>query len=204
MNSVKNILLMLLALALTACASSQPSIPVNYGTSEPGGSITRGGTPLQLLGTPVEVGQPMPSTVLYSNNLNPVDLAEKRGEVIIVSVVPSIDTGVCEQQTHVLGEKQGLSPGISRVTVSRDLPFAQKRFKEEVDFTGVLFLSDYQKGGFGLQTGLLVDKIGLLARAILVLDREGIVRYIQVVPELGNLPDLERAFTVAEQLAAEG
>ncbi len=205
MNFMTRIPGLLLAITLVACVASQPPpIPVNYETAAAGGTVTRGGTPLALLGTPVEVGKPIPSVVLYDNNLQPVDLSKRRGEIVIVSVVPSIDTGVCERQTHLLGEKEGVSPGISRVTVSRDLPFAQKRFKEAVDFGGVLFLSDYQKGDFGLQTGLLVDQIGLLARAVMVLDRDGIVRYLQVVPEMGNLPDMERAFAFAEKLAREG
>ena len=192
-------------LLLSACASSVPPvIPVNYETAEPGGTITRGGTPYQLLGEPVAVGKPLPDVVLYNNNMQPVTLSQGKGVIAIVSVVPSIDTGVCEQQTHLLGEKEGLSPDISRITVSRDLPFAQKRFREEVDFTGVLFLSDFKDGSFGMQTGLLIDKIGLLARAVMVLDRQGVVRYLQVVPEVGNLPDMERAFAFAEKLAAEG
>ncbi len=191
-------------LFLAACVSSTPpEIPVNYGTAAAGGTITRGGTPFQLLGNPIEVGKPLPSVILFSNNLNPVDLSKKRGKVTILSVVPSIDTGVCERQTHLLGEKE-VSAGIDRITVSRDLPFAQKRFREEVNFSEVLFLSDFRDASFGLQTGLLIDRIGLLARAVMVLDRAGIVRYLQVVPEVGNLPDMERAFAFAEKLAAEG
>jgi len=193
----------LLAAALVACVGTAPDIPVNFGTSEPGGTITRSGTPFRLLGTPIELGQPLPSVTLYSSSLEAVELSELKGNITIVSVVPSIDTGVCEQQTHLLGEKEGASEVISRVTISRDLPFAQQRFKDEVDFDGVLFLSDFKDGSFGMQTGLLIDKIGLLARAVLVLDREGIVRYLQVVPEVANLPDMDRAFAFAEQLVKE-
>ncbi len=203
---LQSFVLSVLALALlAACAATPPPvIPVNYGTAVPGGTITRGGTPFQLLGEPVVVGKSIPAVVLYNNNMQPVDLGEARGEITIVSVVPSIDTGVCERQTHLLGEKEGLSPGINRITVSRDLPFAQKRFREAVDFSGVLFLSDFKDGEFGKQTGLLIDQIGLLARAVMVLDRNGVVRYLQVVPEIGNLPDMESAFAFAENLVREG
>lgn len=197
---------MFIALALlTACATGKQSeIPVNYASVEAGGTITRGGTPFQLVGEPVEVGKQIPAVVLYNNNMQPVDLSQRKGGVAIISVVPSIDTGVCERQTHLLGEKEGLSSGISRVTVSRDLPFAQKRFREEANFTEVLFLSDFKDGEFGLQTGLLIEKIGLLARAVMVVDRDGVVRYLQVVPEIGNLPDMERAFAFAETLVDAG
>jgi len=189
---------------VTACTlGSPPPIPVDIDSSTPGGTITRGGTPFQLLGTPVAVGEPLPSVALYSNNLNRVDLSERKGRVMLISVVPSIDTGVCEQQTHLLGEKEGVSEQIERITISRDLPFAQKRFRDETGFDDVLFLSDFQDGAFGMQTGLLVEKVKLLARTVMVVDKQGIVRYLQVVPESGHLPDMDRAFAFAQQLAEE-
>jgi thiol peroxidase len=195
-------------LALTACASVAPvipSIPVETASVEPGTMVTRGGkVELKLLGTPLKVGDRLPSVVLIDTSLRPVDLAQREGEVLLISVVPSLDTSVCERQTHVLGEAgAGLAPGIRRITVSRDLPFAQKRFAEEAKLADILFLSDYRSADFGRATGLLVDDLYLLARAVILVDKQGKVRYLQVVPELSHLPDLAAAFARAEQLNRE-
>jgi thiol peroxidase len=195
----------LLALLLTACATALPQIPVDTRSVQPGETVTRGGkTVLPLLGTPLAVGQKLPSVKLVDLNLKTVDLAGMRGEVLLLSVVPSLDTQVCERQTHLLGEEgPKLPPGVRLVTISRDLPFAQKRFAEETGFKDILFLSDYQKSDFGQGTGLLVDQIYLLARSVILVDRQGTVRYIQVVPELSHLPDMTTAFAKAAELAQE-
>jgi thiol peroxidase len=130
-----------------------------------------------------------------------VDLSRLKGNVLIISMVPSVDTKVCEAQTHFLGEQGARLPaGVTRITVSRDTPFAQKRFAEEAGLHTITFLSDYRDGSFGRATGLLVDDLMLLARAVIVVDRDGVVRYIQVVPELSHLPDLEAAFAKAQSL----
>lgn len=130
-----------------------------------------------------------------------VDLSLIMDKVLIISVVPSIDTKVCEEQTHYLGEHgTNLPAAIERITISRDTPFAQKRFSEAAKLLNVTFLSDYRDGSFGKATGLLIDDSMLLARSVIVVDQKGIVRYIQVVPELSHLPDLEAAFLKAESL----
>lgn len=191
------------ALLLAACAAVVPTIPVDTRSVQPGQSVTRGGTTMQLLGTPLAVGAPLPSVRLIDSTLKTVDLASLRGEVLLLSIVPSLDTRVCERQTHLLGEAgKTLPDGILRVTISRDLPFAQQRFADETGFRQILYLSDYQQAEFGRATGLLVDQIHLLARSVAVVDRQGIVRYLQVVPELSHLPDMEAAFSKARELAA--
>lgn len=195
----------LLALLLTACATTRPIIPVDTRSVQPGETVTRSGNvTLPLLGTPLAVGQKLPSVKLVDRNLKTVDPAAMQGEVLLLSVVPSLDTQVCEQQTHLLGEEgPKLPPGVRLVTISRDLPFAQKRFAEETGFKDILYLSDYQKADFGQATGLLVDQIYLLARSVVLVDRQGTVRYIQVVPELSHLPDMKTAFAKAAELAQE-
>lgn len=193
---------LLAALLLSACATTAkvPSIPVDKGSVLPGSSVTRGGyTTYNLLGTPLEVGQPLPAATLFNTDFKPVDPSTFRGQVLLLSIVPSLDTKVCETQTHILGDAK-LPAAIRRLTISRDLPFAQKRFSEETGFHNILFLSDYQQGAFGRATGLLVDKLDLLARSVVVVDRDGIVRYLQVVPELSHLPDMERAFAEAHKV----
>jgi len=92
---------------------------------------------------------------------------------------------------------------VERITISRDLPFAQMRFAKEGKLEGMRFLSDYRDGSFGRATGLLMEDLQLHARAVILVDKQGVVRYLQVVPEVANLPDMERAFAEATRLAGE-
>ena len=196
----------LLVLLLVGCASVKPQIPVDQGSVDPGTSVTRGGKQFKLLGTPLSVGKPLPSVKLVdAMTLEEVDLSQDRGFVLFLSVVPSIDTRVCESQTHYLGEKGNtLTADVKRITISRDTPFAQKRFAEEAKLTHIRYLSDYKQGDFGRSTGLLIEESMLLSRAVVLVDREGIVRYIQVVPDITHLPDMKKAFQKAMELASEG
>ena len=195
-----------LILIVSGCASSGTTkIPVDTASSVPGTTVTMRGEPLQLTGTALLVNGPLPRTILTDAfTMKKVDVSQLRGNVLLISLVPSIDTKVCETQTHAL-EDQGaqLPAGITRITISRDTPFAQKRFAEEAKLSNITFLSDYRDGSFGKATGLLLADNMLLARSVIVVDREGIVRYIQVVPELSHLPDLQAAFAKAEALLNE-
>jgi thioredoxin-dependent peroxiredoxin len=133
--------------------------------------------------------------------LKMVDLQSLKGKVTLLSVVPSLDTPTCDKQTHILSEEnKGLDKTTNLVTISRDLPFAQKRFAKNANMQNILFLSDYRDGEFGKSTGLLIKENRLLTRAIIVLDREGIIRYIEVVSELARLPEMEKAFEFARSL----
>jgi thiol peroxidase len=130
-----------------------------------------------------------------------VDLNDYRGSVLFLSIVPSIDTKVCEAQTHFLGEEGDVLPAtIKRIAISRDTPFAQARFAKEADLEDIHYLSDYKEGAFGRSTGLLIDGPRLLARSVLIVDKQGIVRYIQVVPDITHLPDMDKAFAKAIEL----
>jgi thiol peroxidase len=192
-----------LLLILTGCAASGVAkFPVDTKSSAPGSSVTLKGEPRQLAGTALHVGDRLPATVLTNAySMQKVDLSQPNGKVLLISVVPSIDTKVCEVQTHHMGEQGSRLPaGIERITISRDTPFAQKRFAEEAKLGSITFLSDYRDGSFGRATGLLLDDSMLLARSVIIVDRQGIVRYIQVVPELSHLPDLDAAFAKAESL----
>ena len=130
-----------------------------------------------------------------------IDLNDYQGSVLFLSIVPSIDTKVCEEQTHYLGEAgDALPASIQRITISRDTPFAQARFAKEAKLEDVRYLSDYKEGAFGRSTGLLIDGPRLLARSVVLVDKQGIVRYIQVVPDITTLPDMDKAFTKAIEL----
>jgi thiol peroxidase len=207
MGGMKNFvtLSIFLMFSFFGCATSQPQIPFDRASSQPGTQVSYRGNPVKLLGSPVSVGKPLPSVeVVDAMSMKDVDLSKERGSILLLSIVPSLDTPVCEEQTHYLGEKGDRLPGsVKRITISRDTPFAQKRFAKESKLTEVQYLSDYKQGDFGKSTGLLTEGLMLLARSVILVDKEGIVRYIQVVPEMTHLPDMERAFARAIELARE-
>jgi len=207
MASIK-ILFLLFSLIFLAfsCASTQPKIPVDMASAIPGEQVNFRGKPIKLLGSPVTVGKPLPSVELVdAMSMSNVDLSKERGSVLLLSIVPSLDTPVCEEQTHYLGEKGGMLPKeVRRIVISRDTPFAQKRFAVEAKLTNIQYLSDYKQGDFARSTGILTEGLMLFARSVIIVDRKGIVRYIQVVPEMTHLPDMEKAFQVAVEMAKEG
>ena len=158
------------------------------------------------MGSPISVGKRLPSVDLVdAMTTNGVNLSNERGSVLLLSIVPSLDTAVCDVQTHYLGEKGNALPSsVKRIVISRDTPFAQKRFAKEAKLTNLQYLSDYKQGDFARSTGLLTEGLMLFARSVIIVDRQGLVRYIQVVPELSHLPDMNKAFEKATDLAREG
>ena len=187
----------------TASGFSYQSIPMATGTAKAGtgSSILFRGSPLALSGTGIAVGDELRSVKVARRDLSLVDITESNGKVRIISVVPSLDTKVCEQQTHYLSEKNnGLDQHVELVTISVDTPFAQDRFAREAKIGNVTFLSDYRGGEFGLAHGLLLEEPHLLARAVMVVDRDNIIRYLQITPDLATMPDMEAAFAAASTL----
>ena len=196
----------LLSLTLgIGCTGFRAKIPMETGSVNPGTTVTRGEARFHLLGTPISQGGTLPSINLVdAMTMKDVDLSKERGAVLFLSIVPSIDTAVCEEQTHYLGEEgEKLPKEVRRITISRDTPFAQKRFAKEAKLTHLQYLSDYKQGEFARATGLLIEKTLLLARSIVLVDKKGTIRYIQVVPEITRLPDMERAFQKAMELNKE-
>lgn len=164
-------------------------------------SITLGGKPLTLTGEKLQTGKMLPTVLLPDLGLNMVNLQSFKGKVTLLSVVPSLDTPTCDKQTHILSEEnKGLDKIANLITISRDLPFAQKRFATKTKMQNITFLSDYRDAQFGKSTGLLIEENRLLARAIIILDPEGIVRYLEIVSELSKLPDMEKAMEFARSL----
>jgi thiol peroxidase len=195
-------LIAVLLLLAGGCATTGVTIPIDKASSAPGTSVNLKGEAHRLLGTPLQVGSPLPATALIDAfTMKKVDLSQMKGKVLFLSMVPSLDTKVCETQTHYLGEQGSRLPlDVVRVAISRDTPFAQKRFAEEAKLTALTYLSDYKEAAFGRSIGLLVDDSMLLARTVILVDRDGVVRYIQVVPELSHLPDMDTAFAKAVEL----
>jgi thiol peroxidase len=166
-----------------------------------GNTVNLKGNAVPLAGTAVRLGEPLPSAIVTGGDLGAVDLAQNSGKVRIISVVPSVDTPTCEAQTHALSEKdRKLAEQVEMITVSMDLPFAQQRFAKEAKISNVKFYSDYKTGDFGNNNGLLIEPLHLLARAVIVVDKNNVVRYMQVVPELTELPDMPAAMNVAKSL----
>ncbi|HEU4503795.1 MAG TPA: thiol peroxidase [Nitrospira sp.] len=200
----------LAALLLTGCSGGHDMfLYKNYTVADgsakagDGHNVLFKGSPLSLSGNGIKVGDPLRSVKLAQPDLSLVNLADTvgKGKVRIISVVPSLDTKVCEQQTHYLSEKnKGLDKMVELITVSIDTPFAQKRFAEEAKITNVTFLSDFRNADFGKTYGLFLKDPHILARAVMVVDAQNIVRHLQITPELAQLPDMDEAFQVARKL----
>jgi thioredoxin-dependent peroxiredoxin len=178
-------------------------IPMTSDSVQPGerNTILFRGTPLALTGQTIQTGEVLRDAMLTKSDLSLTNLQDSRGTVRIISIVPSIDTKVCEQQTHYLSEKNhGLDQHVRLITISVDTPFAQQRFAKEAGIGNVEFLSDYRGGQFGQAYGLLLEDPHVLSRGIMVVDEQNIIRYFQLTPDLGHMPDMDKAFQVARDL----
>ena len=163
--------------------------------------ITMKGNPLTLEGSELVVGQAAPDVELMDNDLSPVRISSYRGKVCILSSVPSLDTPVCDMETRRFNEEAGkLGEDVVIVTVSVDLPFAQKRWCGAAGVDKVITLSDYKERSFGQQYGVLIKELKLLARCVFVVDRKGIIQYIQLVSEVTREPDYEAVLQAAKKL----
>ena len=166
------------------------------------GMITMKGNPLTIVGNEVKVGDEAPDFEVLSNDLSPVRLSSLRGKVCIISSVPSLDTPVCDTETRRFNEEaQKLSSDVVLLTISMDLPFAQKRWCGAAGVTRVQTLSDHRDASFGTSYGVLIKELRLLARAVFLVDRNGIVQYVQLVQEITQEPDYEPILTAVRKLS---
>ncbi|TCI03861.1 thiol peroxidase [Corallincola luteus] len=165
------------------------------------GLVTAGGQPLVLLGSGVEVGQPAPEFKVVDSKFAPILLSDYQGKTVLLSVVPSIDTGVCSLQTKRFNSEVAKLPAdVILITLSTDLPFAQKRFCEVENVDKMPVLSDAVWRNFGEQYGLLIKDRGLLARAILIIDKDGKLQYQELVKEVSEHPDYDAALAMIKKL----
>ncbi len=166
------------------------------------GIITFKGNPMTLLGPDIKVGDTVPDFRVVDNGLQPLTLADLKGKAALISVVPSLDTPVCDTMTRKFNEEAAKLPaGMAVFTVSLDLPFAQKRWCGNAGIDRVKTLSDYQDRAFGLNWGLLIKELKLLARAVYVIDKAGKVVYREIVKEVTAEPDYAAALAAAKKLA---
>lgn len=169
--------------------------------SERTGLITFQGNPLTLVGDAVKVGDTAPDFMALANDLSPRSLADFSGKVVVISSVPSLDTPVCDMQTRRFNsEAAALGDEVVILTLSMDLPFAQARWCGAAGVERVITLSDHVNADFGEKYGLLIKELRLLARAVTVLDKDGVIRYQQLVPEVTEEPDYDAAVAAAKEL----
>ena len=165
------------------------------------GIVTMKGNPLTLLGNEVRVGDKAPDFEVIDNELSPVRFSSFLGKVCILSAVPSLDTPVCDMETRRFNQEAGhLSSDVTVLTISMDLPFAQKRWCGATGVSRVQTLSDHRDASFGASYGVLIKELRLLARAVFVVDRGGIIQYVELVKEMTEEPDYDAVLTSVKKL----
>ncbi len=168
------------------------------------GLVTMKGNPVTLVGKEVKVGQKAPDFEVTANDLSPVKFSSYAGKICIIASVPSLDTSVCDMETRKFNEKVSqLGSDVNMLTISMDLPFAQKRWCGAAGIKNLQTLSDYKDAAFGKKYGVLIKDLRLLARAVFVVDKKGVVRYLQIVPEIATEPDYDAALKAAKDLQGQ-
>lgn len=167
------------------------------------GLVTMRGNPLTLVGPAVTVGQKAPDFTVVTNDVEPVSLADFAGKPLALASVPSLDTPVCAVETRRFNaEAAKLGADVRILTISMDLPFAQKRWCGAMGIDKVQTLSDHRDASFGQNYGVLIKELRLLARAVFVIDRAGVVTYAELVPEVGDEPDYAAVLAALAKAAA--
>jgi thiol peroxidase len=169
------------------------------------GAVTLRGNPVDVRGPALAVGSPAPVVEVIDNAMAPVKLGGPDTSVRIFSVVPSLDTGICDAQTKRLNEEVGKLPGVKVETISVDLPVAQKRWCGAAGVTHVRTLSDHRATAFGDAYGVTMvsgPMTRFLARAMFVVDKAGVVRHVEYVPEIATHPNYDAAIAAAKKAAA--
>lgn len=164
-------------------------------------AVTLKGGALTLVGPELKVGDQAPDFVTVGKDLKPVGLADTQGKTRIFSVVPSLDTPVCDSQTRRFNQEAGSLPNVRIYTISMDLPFAQSRWCAAAGVNNVTMLSDHRDGSFGAAYGTLIKELRLNARALFVVDVGGIIRHLQYVKEVADHPDYEAALEATREIA---
>ncbi len=168
--------------------------------SEIKGKVTFKGNPVTLVGNEIKVGDKAPGFTVLGADLNPVKLSDFDGKVKVIAVYPSIDTGVCQAQNRRFNAEASNLGDAVILSVSCDLPFAQKRFCAAEGLDKVVTLSDHKEVDFGIKYGFLIKELRLLARGTVVIDKKGFVKYVEYVPEIATEPDYDAALNVIREI----
>lgn len=165
------------------------------------GLVTMKGKPLNLVGSDVKIGEKAPDFVAIDNNLTPVRFSSYHGKICIISSVISLDTPVCDLQTKKFNEEASrLGSGVVILTLSMDLPFAQKRWCGAAGVDRIQTLSDHRDASFGTSYGVLIKELRLLARAIFLVDRKGLLQYKELVKEVTHEPDYDAVLSELKKI----
>lgn len=170
--------------------------------TERAGAVTLRGNPLTLVGPEIKPGEKAPDFTVLANDLTPFQFSSASGKVRIISSVPSLDTPVCDAQTRRFNEEAANLPGVEIITVSMDLPFAQKRWCGAAGVDRVKCYSDHRDASFATAYGTLIKELRLTSRAIFVVDKDDVVRHVEYVKEIGDHPNYEAALEAARQAAS--
>lgn len=162
-------------------------------------NITFNGNPMPVVGDEIKVGDKAPNFTVLKNDLSPIQLSDFAGEVVVISAAPSVDTAVCATQTAKFNQAAA-KEGINILSVSCDLPFALGRFCAAEGIDKVITASDHKDVEFGKKYGFLMEPLRLLARGVVIVDKKGLVQYVEHVPEVTNEPDYDKALEVAKKL----
>ena len=159
------------------------------------------GSPVTLVGTHLQTGDKAPRFTVHDGDLQPVSLSQYKDKNLIISVFPSVDTSVCAlQNIRFNKEASKLKGDVEILSISVDLPFAQKRFCAAEGIDNVHVYSDYRDLDFGMKYGFVIKELRLLARGVIVIDKKGIIRYIEYVPEIAQEPNYEAALKAVKEL----
>jgi thiol peroxidase len=162
------------------------------------GATTLKGNPLTLLGPELKPGDKAPDFQAVDESLQPVTLASTGQKVRLFSVVPSLDTPVCDMQTKRFNDEAAKLPNVDIYTISMDLPFAQKRWCGAMGIDHVKMISDHKSGSFGEAYGTLIKELRILSRAIFVLGADNTIKYAEYVKEVGDHPNYDAALAAAK------
>ena len=155
---------------------------------------------MTLIGPELKPGDKAPDFDAVDSSMQPVDLAKTGKTVRLFSVIPSLDTPVCDAQTKRFNEEASALPGVEFYTVSMDLPFAQKRWCGAFGVDNLKMLSDHRSGSFGTQYGTLIKQLRIESRAIFILDKDSVIQYAEYVKEVSDHPDYEAALKKVKEL----
>jgi thiol peroxidase len=171
------------------------------GITERAGAVTLRGNPMTLVGPELHVGDKAPDFDVVDSGMQPMNLTRTGNSVRIFSIVPSLDTPVCDAQTKRFNDELVKLDGIEVYTVSMDLPFAQKRWCGDFGVDRVKMLSDHRNASFGMSYGTLIKELRIECRAIFVVDRNNMLQHVEYVKEVADHPDYEAAVRKARSLA---
>jgi len=163
-------------------------------------NVTFAGNPVNLVGTLPQVGDKAPDFSLIAQDLSAKTLSDFEGKIKVIAIYPSVDTGVCAAQNRQINALFNSLEDVVVLSVSRDLPFAQKRFCAAEGLDNIITLSDYRESLFGADYGFLIDELKLLARGTVIVGKDNVVKYVEVVPEITTEPDYDKAIEVVKSL----